>query len=84
MAMTLAIYIVAPLFLIWGGVKIMLARGNPEAIKESRKMLLATAVGIAITVGAYVIVNTFFSLIGWTFPKVGGMQQSTWSEIRCK
>ncbi len=83
MAMTLAIYIIAPIFLIWGGAKIIVARGNPAAIKESRSMLLATFVGIAITVGAYVIVNTFFSLIGWTFPTVEGTQQSTWSEIRC-
>ncbi|TSC59730.1 MAG: hypothetical protein LiPW15_750 [Parcubacteria group bacterium LiPW_15] len=84
MAMTIAIYIIAPLFLIWGGVRIMLARGNATEVSDARKMLLSTVIGIAITVGAFIIVNTFFSLIGWTFPTVANMQQSSWSEIRCK
>lgn len=84
MGMTFALYIIAPLFFVWGGVKIMLARGNPGDVKEAGSMLLATVVGIAITVGAYIIVNTFFLLIGWTFPKVANMQQSSWYEVRCK
>jgi hypothetical protein len=84
MGMTFALYVVAPLFLIWAGLKIMLAKGSPEGVKDARKMLLSTVVGIAVTVGAYVIVNTFFAVIGWTFPNIEGMQQSSWSEIRCK
>lgn len=90
LAMTIGIYIIAPFFLIWGGVRIMVARGSAEEVKKAREMLLATVTGIAITVGAYIIVNTFFSVIGWTFPSIvgtnvlPGTQQSSWSEIRCK
>lgn len=85
LGMTIAINVIAPFFFLWGGIQIMTAGGNENKVKEARGMMLSTVTGIAVTVGAYIIVNTFFYLMGITFAQPGGAPKpaSSWSEITC-
>jgi hypothetical protein len=57
---------IAVLFIVWAGLKFVLARGNPEALKTARTNMLYTVIGIGIFLGAWllamVIQNTVNSL----------------------
>ena len=57
---------VAVLFIVFAGFKFVLARGNPEKLREARQNLLYTLIGIGIFLGAWliavVIANTVNSL----------------------
>jgi hypothetical protein len=57
---------IAVLFIVFAGFKFVLARGNPEKLKEARNNLMYTLIGIGIFLGAWliavVIANTVNSL----------------------
>lgn len=57
---------VAVVFLVYVGFKFVAAQGNAEKIKEARRNLLNTIIGIAIFLGAWtiatVIANTMAQL----------------------
>jgi hypothetical protein len=57
---------IAVLFIVWAGLKFILARGNPGKIGEAQKNLLNVVIGIAIFLAssliANVIVNTLHQL----------------------
>lgn len=57
---------IAVLFIVWAGLKFVLARGNAEELSQARQNFLYTVIGIAIFLGAWllsmVIVNTVNSL----------------------
>jgi len=81
--MTVAIYIIAPIFIVWGGIMILTAGGSPERVKSARQMLLSVVIGIAIVLGSFVIVSTFFYVMSITFKSPSGAAQSSWSDIKC-
>lgn len=82
--MTIALYIAAPLIFIFGGIKILTARGDVGAVKTARKIMWDTVMGIAVVLCAYLIVNTFFWAMGIVFKGPSGtVSQSSWSEIKC-
>lgn len=88
MGITLALYIIAPIFFVWGGVLIMLAGGDPGKVKDARKMLLAVAIGVAIVLVAFVAVDSFFTFFAklpssWPGSRPGFQPQVSWSEIKC-
>ena len=49
--------ILAALFFVWGGVGYITSSGNPENLEKSKKTILYSAIGLAISLGAYVLVN---------------------------
>ena len=54
--------------------------GNPALLGQAKKVITATIVGLIITFAAWIIVNTFFMIIGvasWT-----GLE-SGWFKIEC-
>lgn len=57
---------VSVLFIVYAGFRFVLARGNPEALKEARQNFVWTLVGIAIFLGAWllatVVANTINAL----------------------
>ena len=57
---------VAVLFIVWAGLKFVLARGKPEDLKVAQQNMLWTVIGIGIFLGAWllamVIANTVNSL----------------------
>lgn len=48
---------VAAGFIVWGGFGYITSSGNPESLERSKRTILYSAVGLAITLGAYVISN---------------------------
>lgn len=81
---TIALYIIAPILFVWGGVMLMTARGSETQMSEARKMLTSTVIGIAIVLAAFVIVNTFFYAFSVVFKNPEGTAQSSWSAIQCE
>ncbi|MCS6788999.1 MAG: pilin [Patescibacteria group bacterium] len=79
LGITFALFIFAPLIFLIGSFLIILSRGNQKKIEEGKNMLKNTAWGVAIILLAFVIVNTFFVLLG---PKISDGKYN-WSEIEC-
>ncbi len=44
-------------FFVWGGFRYMTSSGNPEALDGAKKTVMYSGVGLAITLGAYVLMN---------------------------
>ena len=76
-------YIVAPLAILliaWGGIQIFFAGAKPAFYRAGINTIVWVAVGIAVILGAYIIVNIFFTFIGvadWTGLRGG------WFQINC-
>ncbi len=49
--------VLAALFFVWGGVGYITSTGNPENLEKSKKTIFYSAIGLAVTLGAYVLVN---------------------------
>lgn len=49
--------ILAALFFVWGGVGYITSSGNPEHLEKSKKTIFYSAIGLAVSLGAYVLVN---------------------------
>lgn len=47
--------IVAVVIILWGGFKWMTAGGNEEQVGESKKLIIAGVIGLAIVIGAWAI-----------------------------
>ncbi|MDD5639911.1 MAG: pilin [Candidatus Pacebacteria bacterium] len=56
--------ILAVLWFVFAGFKMMTSSGDPAKFKEGKNMLIYGAVGIILVFSAYIIVETFLKLIG--------------------
>lgn len=79
LGITIAMFIVAPIFFLVGGFYMIISQGDESKVKKGRKIITSTVWGIVIILTAFIIVNTIFIIIG---PKVGG-GKFNWSEIQC-
>ena len=81
--MSLAVFVLAPIFLSWGGIMIMVARGTPAGLQHGKKILFSAFIGLLLALGAFLIVNTFF----WALSLAGGLDSgfvgSVWPVIQC-
>ena len=76
---TVVFFAIAPVLLAWGGIMILIAAGSPEKLSSGKKILTGTIVGISLALGSFLIVNTFFWIIGIAV----GSPLSNWSSISC-
>ncbi len=72
---TISLY-AAVIFIIYGAVMMMLATGNEERFKSSKKILTSAVIGVVVVLGSYIILNTFFLLIS-------GDMNFPWYKIKC-
>lgn len=56
--------IVAIAFLIYGGIRWVVSRGDKAAVDAARSHIVAAIVGLIIVVAAFVIVSVVFALLG--------------------
>ncbi len=63
--------IVAVIFIIWGGLKYMMARGDETKTKEATGAIKNGIIGAAVVLGVGVILNTTAALVTRTFFGVG-------------
>lgn len=54
---------IAVLFIVYAGLKFVLARGSPGELGEARNNLVATLIGIAIFLGASLIANVIIATL---------------------
>ncbi len=62
----------ALLFFIYGGIMFMLAGGKSEMIDKGKKIITNAVIGVAIVLGAWIIVN--FSIAALTGTPVGSVK----------
>lgn len=70
----------AALMIAIGGGMYVIARGKPEMLTHAKQLFGSVIIGLLIIYGAWLIINTFFMLIGiadWT-----GLEQGWW-QINC-
>lgn len=46
------------IFVIWGGLKLILSQGSPGGVKAAQGTILSAVIGLAIALGAWVILST--------------------------
>lgn len=79
--LTIALVILAPAFLIWGGILLIISSGATERIEKGRSLIRSTIIGLLLLMSSWLIVNTFFYFAA-KFMTVDA-QQITWSSISC-
>lgn len=69
--------VAAVVMFIWGGFKIMTAGGDPGKVTEGRNILRGAAVGVAIMLGAWLIIDTLLTILS------GGSLNEIIGRIKC-
>lgn len=64
--MTLAVLALAPIMIVIGGIMMLVSAGSEGGISKGRKMVTGAVIGIAIALGAFIIINTFLWAIANT------------------
>jgi phosphatidylglycerophosphatase A len=59
--------IIAVIFIIWGGVMYMAARGDDTKVEDAKKTIFNGIIGAAVVLGVGVILQTLAGLISRTF-----------------
>jgi predicted small integral membrane protein len=77
--MAVGIWIIIPIMFLWGGVKLMISRGDPAKTSEARKMVTGAVIGVAIMLCAYLIVSAFIGFL--KIPNVGGFGGTAACEV---
>jgi hypothetical protein len=73
--MSIAIFIIAPICIIVGGIMILMGGANPGMLESGKKALTGTIIGLVIVLCSYLIVNTALTVLNLT--NVGGFSSSS-------
>lgn len=71
--------IIAPIFVVIGGIYLLIARGDPGLFSQGKSVLTAAVIGLIIVYTAWVVLMTILNFLGvapWT-----GL--GTWWQIEC-
>lgn len=63
-AMSIGIFIAAPVLFVAGGIMMMIAGPNPGMLDKAKKLFTGTLVGLLIILCSYLIINTFVTVVG--------------------
>ncbi|MDP2934278.1 MAG: pilin [bacterium] len=77
--------IIAPLFIIAGGIMILIAGAKPDQLEAGKRIITGTVVGLAIAFLSWTILNIVFITLAKT---PGGVGEEAgfpwpWNEVRC-
>lgn len=84
LGLTLVVFIIFPLRLIWGGVIILTAAGSDSRLSKGKESLLHTFIGLLLALGAFLIVATFLWLLGTSAGIAGIPKGVSWPNIQCQ
>lgn len=83
----LAVFVLAPIFITWGAIMIILGGRTLEetgagkvSVARGKKIVMSAVVGLLLAMGAFLIVNTFF----WAIGSANGFAGATWPDIICE
>ena len=71
---------ISVIFIIYGAVMLMISSGSPERAQRSKAIITNAVIGVAIALGAWLIINTI--LIALTGE--GSALGKNWWQIKCK
>lgn len=77
LAISIAIFIAAPLMVAVGGIMIMFSGANPGMLETGKKVLTGAVIGVAIVLCSYLIVNTVLWALNIT--SIGGFNGNSLS-----
>ena len=83
LAITLVIFVGAPVMITFGGIMLLIAgsSGAEEKRKMAKDIIVSAVIGVAITLGAYLILTTFL----WIFGRSpSGAPKVSWPNIECE
>ena len=63
-AMTLAIFVFAPMLFAWGGFMVLTAGAKPDQVGMAKKVLTGTLIGVLIVLGSFLIIYTVAHELG--------------------
>ena len=78
--MALAVLAIAPVMIVIGGIMMLISAGSQTQVSSGRKMVTGAVIGIAIALGAFIIINTFFYFIA---PDRSSGGPKSWANIQC-
>jgi hypothetical protein len=61
--MLFVVGILAVIMIIWGGIRYVISRGNPEDTKSAKNTILYSVVGLVVSVVAFAIVQWVFTML---------------------
>lgn len=82
--MSLVIFAIAPVLILWGGIAVITAGGSPERVSYGKGVLTKTVLGLVVVLGAYVIVATFLWAVGANLTQTGEPYKVSWPNIECR
>lgn len=75
--LSIAIFVIAPISVVAGGVMLMMAGANPEMLGRGKKVLTGAVIGLVIVLCSYLIVNTVLWALSIT--SVGGFNGNSFT-----
>ena len=85
--LNLVLFVLAPIFLGWGALMIIIGRssleevgGSKVSISRGKGIVTSAVVGVVIALGSFLILNTFFFVLGLSSGIAGG---SSWAVLVC-
>lgn len=55
---------VTVLFLLWGAIRFILARGDPKGLQEAQKTMTYAVIGAVVVLGAFILINMVTTAFG--------------------
>lgn len=77
---SLVVFAIGPIMLVYGGMKLLMSGGSEERIKSGRKTVTDAVIGIAVALGTWLILTTFLWGLGIA---TGGNAGVQWPNIEC-
>ncbi|HTY39478.1 MAG TPA: hypothetical protein VMC43_00065 [Candidatus Paceibacterota bacterium] len=78
--MTLAVFVFAPISILFGGLMMIFGGASPSQYQYGKRILTGTVIAVAIVLGAFLIVNTFYTYI---VQGIGG-GSGNWYNFNCQ
>ncbi len=66
-----------------GGLKMVMAGGNPGEISKAREMMTNALIGFVILLSAWLIIDTVMKLVANPGAEAGGVKLGVWHTIQC-
>ena len=73
---TIAVFVIAPIFIAYGGIMIIAAGGSEARFSRGKQIVTAAVIGFLLALGAWLIITTFFGIIA-------GGSSDQWANIQC-
>jgi hypothetical protein len=77
--MGVAAGLIVLVMIIWGAFLMMTSAGSQSKYEEGKKKITSAVIGLAITLAAWLIVNTAFMAIA----AISGASEISWNLIKC-